>query len=116
VLPPQAVSATLDELLPLTRAWGGGGLILKMDMEGGECDAIRGAGRLLAEGRVVAVFMEAAHFGDAAQLTSRADDGRAGECDVGAALAALVARTGLRPQNGLNVANWRSWPGDVVFA
>ena len=104
----QTTSITLEDLMPLIQPWDQ--VVVKMDIEGGECEALQGAGALVDSGKVVAIFMEA---GQAASTGHQ----RA-PCDMYPQLARLV-RAGLKPTEvdgrPLDLEKWTSWPWDMVW-
>lgn len=98
------MSITIDDLMPIMQDWTH--VVVKMDIEGGECEALMGASKLLASGKVVGLFME----------TGRIPMSQ--HCQIIEQLQPLF-RSGLVPRHlhgtPLSTDNAGSWPWDVVL-
>ena len=88
-------------------------LLMKLDIEGGECKAIQGARELFAGKRVMAVFME---FGQLKQQL-----GRSSPCSVSSSMQVLHD-SGLTPFDPSGVklsccqdSDMRRWGWDVIW-
>jgi FkbM family methyltransferase len=106
-----SLSITADQLLPLLKNFSD--VIIKIDIEGGECNAFAGALQLIKTKRVRGLFME---FGQLKKKMHLA------ECAEMKEAIQLVQKNGLRPRDPLrgplkccNDRDIASWSWDVIW-